>query len=147
MKKILTILLLLSFYNSGFSQHKEISKIISDTLDNVNFEIRLTRIASEHFNEGKVIGISTQFEINSYGKLINVKARAPMAEIEDLIVSKLRSIVISKSLLEKVKQDSLNSKFALPIRFQVKSESEIFKMIETDKRRKEKETRNRARKN
>ena len=49
--------------------------------------------------------------------------------------------------LEKVKQDSLNSKFALPIRFQVKSESEIFKMIEKDKRRKEKEKRKRARKN
>lgn len=133
--------------SSGFSQNKEISKIISDTLDNVDLEVRLTRIASKHYKEGKIIGISTLFEIDNNGKLINVKARGPMAELEDLIVSKLNGIVISKSLLEKVKQNNSELKFALPVRFQVKSESEIMKMIEKDKRRKEQEKRKRARKN
>ncbi len=147
MKKRFTFLLILMSISSGFSQNKEISKILADSLDNVNFEIRLSRIASEHFSEGKVIILSTQFKIEKDGKLTDVKARGPMAELEDLIVSKLKSVMISQSLLEKIKLDNPDLIYALPVRFQIKSESEIIKMVKKDKRKREKEKRKRERKN
>ena len=149
MMKILTLLLFLISFSSGFSQSKEISKIVSDSLDNVDLEIRLTRIAtnSKFYKAGDLISISTRFEINSNGELINIGARASLPELEQLIISKLRNIMIPTDILEGVSLNYSELKFALPIRFQVKSESDIIKIIEKDKRRKEKEKRKAARKN
>lgn len=87
------------------------------------------------------------FNLNSDGELINIIVRAPIPDIERLILSKLKNITIPKAILEKIENDHLEKLFGLPIFFQVKSESEIIKILKEEKQRKEREKRKRSRKN
>ena len=138
MKNILTFFLLIGPITLGYCQSEKLSKIISDSLDNVDFEVRMNRLAtnSNQYSAGDKFRISARFVIQNDGTFTQVEAKAPSPEIENLVENKLKNIQIPEDLLVKLTQENPELKFALPLWFQVASESEISRMIKKDKKKK-----------
>jgi hypothetical protein len=157
MKKKLTLLIILISVTYGYSQNedffellservanssqnKEISELLSNSLTNSNLQLRINRpaISSKYFKIGDEFRISTKFEINEIGRLINITVSAPLPKIEQIVENELKSISIPKNLMEQAKSSLSELKFSLPIIFQVSSESEILKSMEKARRAAEK---------
>jgi hypothetical protein len=167
MKKKLSILIILISVTFGYSQNKdyfdllsdrvvnlnveqnkEISELFTNSLTNRNLQLRINRLAisSKYFKIGDEFRISTKFDVNEIGRLVNISVSAPLPRIEQIVENELKSIAIPKDLMERAINNFSELKFSLPIIFYVTSESEILKSMEKDRRAVEKEKKKELRK-
>jgi hypothetical protein len=134
MKKKLTLLIILISVTYGYSQNEDFFELLSE------------RVANSSQNKEISELLSTKFEINEIGRLINITVSAPLPKIEQIVENELKSISIPKHLMEQAKSSLSELKFSLPIIFQVSSESEILKSMEKDRRAAEKKKKKELRK-
>lgn len=141
MKNKFALLLLLFSFTFGYSQSKEISQLITERLVESNIHLRINRLAlaSKHYKKGEELRISSTFEFNDSGRLINISVRGSLPAIEQLVLNDLKSIKIPVDILEEMTSDYTELKFGIPILIEVGSEEEILKNMEKEKRRKQRE--------
>ncbi len=140
-KKTLSILILLIFCNTGFSQKLELSNIINDSIQQITVQAELNKFSlSTNYNDGDKVRIFASFILNKKGRLINITVRAPHPKIEESIEGVLNKIIVQEELTKKLLSESEDGKFAIPIIYYAISKSKMKRLIEKHNRKKKKKS-------
>lgn len=135
MKNALTIILL-TFTNFVFGQNN-VSEKVSEYF-NVDYRNKLDSIAKQlNYKGGDQIKVLTIFTIDEEGNVVDIKARSvhPLFEKEAIrVLSELPKMPPAKQNGKAVRQ-----KYAMPIVFEVETESAKKQKLKKEKRKREKE--------
>lgn len=134
MKRELIILFLI-FTNILCGQNK-VSEKISETF-NIENRDRLDSIAKQlNYKGGDQIKVLTIFTINKNGDVVDIKARSVHPEFEKEAIRVLSKL--PKMPPAKINGKAISQKYALPIVFEIETESAKKQRLKKEKREKEK---------
>ncbi|NQY31129.1 MAG: hypothetical protein HRT69_16895 [Flavobacteriaceae bacterium] len=114
----------------GFSQAKELSELIKKSINEIDVETSINRIAksSGKYSNGDIFKLTATFKIDKGdGSIKDILISSSLPATENIIKSAINNVSVPKPLLDALKESFTELKFTLPIRYQVKKESQIIK--------------------